>query len=414
LTILFLCIPARGRFEILAPLAKALVHANHEVWFACPEDFRPVIDAAGFRTLTAGLSIDQLKRSMLGGADLYPEDPKVHSAGPPSNAGDLSVAMFTEIQAKASVEDILPLLKPGKVDLIIHEEGEFSGPLIASIIDVPCITIGWPVATKPMKVITSVTNKLIPLWNAYSQPMKPFAGLYDHFIATCPPSLQGEDISFLKPECIMRPELFEYPGNTGHQTMLESLRREKRHEKQHEKRHEKQEEKQPEKVVHLTLGTVDAYNNVPGLISMILDSLKSEKVKILLTTGDTLPADLFSQYENVTAVSFIPHSLLLPYCDAVICHGGVGTTISSLIHGLPLLIIPRGGASQYRNAYYCSRAGAGCHLFEDEVSSEKIAQCTRKLLYDPAVRLAAGKIREEIEGMPGKSETVSYIESLMR
>jgi UDP:flavonoid glycosyltransferase YjiC (YdhE family) len=382
LAILFLCIPAKGRFEVLAPLAKALVNADHEVWFACPENFNAIINGAGFKTVTAGLSINKLKRIILDDREI-----------PPANAGNLSVAMFTEIQAKECVEDLLPVLKTLKVNLIIHEEGEFSGPLIASIINVPCITVGWPVAVKPIKVITNVTDKLTPLWEYYSQPKKLFAGLYEYFIVTCPPSIQAHDISFLSPDCVMRPELFNYPENTSQQAVLESLR--------------------CEKIVHLTLGTVDFYNNAPHLISLILDSLKHEKIKILLTTGDTLSPDQFSQYQNVLAVPFIPHHVLLPYCDAVICHGGAGTTIASLIHGLPLLIIPRGGASQYRNAFHCSVAGAGCNLIGSEISHEKIAHCTRRLLYDPTFGVAAAKIRREIEAMPGKAEVVAFIESLI-
>jgi UDP:flavonoid glycosyltransferase YjiC (YdhE family) len=48
---------------------------------------------------------------------------------------------------------------------------------------------------------------------------------------------------------------------------------------------------------------------------------------------------------NVHVEHYVPQSLLLPHCSAVICHGGAGTTLSSLALGLPLLILPQGRIS---------------------------------------------------------------------
>ena len=38
--------------------------------------------------------------------------------------------------------------------------------------------------------------------------------------------------------------------------------------------------------------------------------------------------------------SYIPQHEFLPWCDAVVAHGGSGTVLGALAHGLPLLVVP--------------------------------------------------------------------------
>jgi UDP:flavonoid glycosyltransferase YjiC (YdhE family) len=37
---------------------------------------------------------------------------------------------------------------------------------------------------------------------------------------------------------------------------------------------------------------------------------------------------------------FLPHEEVMPNVRAVICHGGHGTTMMALAHGLPVLVVP--------------------------------------------------------------------------
>ena len=59
---------------------------------------------------------------------------------------------------------------------------------------------------------------------------------------------------------------------------------------------------------------------------------------------------------DVRVEQFVPQAQLLPVCDAVISHGGSGTTLAALAHGLPLVLVPQ-GADQFDNAARAERAG---------------------------------------------------------
>ena len=111
---------------------------------------------------------------------------------------------------------------------------------------------------------------------------------------------------------------------------------------------------------------------------------------------------------------YLSHRMLLPLCDAVICHGGAGSTIAALSHGLPLLVLPRDGASQHRSAFACTQAGAGLTLREEDINPDTIRQSLRALLHVNDYRLAARRIAAEITSMPGPDDVVSAIENVAR
>ena len=61
---------------------------------------------------------------------------------------------------------------------------------------------------------------------------------------------------------------------------------------------------------------------------------------------------------------YIPQTLLLPQCDAVIFHGGYNSLHSTLWHGLPMIITPLGAGDQYPTGLLCEKLGAGIMVKE--------------------------------------------------
>ena len=74
--------------------------------------------------------------------------------------------------------------------------------------------------------------------------------------------------------------------------------------------------------------------------------------------------------------------------EAVVTHGGSGTTLGALAHGLPLLVVPQ-GADQYANADAVVAAGAGRRLGRDETTVAAIRDSVRSLL--ARSRLSTGR-----------------------
>lgn len=121
------------------------------------------------------------------------------------------------------------------------------------------------------------------------------------------------------------------------------------------------------------------------------------------------PADLGRLPDDVLVRRYIPQADVLPHCQAVVSHGGAGTTLGALAHGLPLLVIPQ-GADQYANADAVVAAGAGRRLSRDEATAPAICDAVRALLDDPDLRRAAENVQTEIRAMPPAEHAIARIE----
>ena len=103
------------------------------------------------------------------------------------------------------------------------------------------------------------------------------------------------------------------------------------------------------------MGTV--FNQVPGILEAILEGLRDEPITLIMTTGrDQDPAAFGPQPPNVHLERYVPQSLLFPRCDLVVTHGGSGTVMTALDHGLPMVIVPV-SADQPDNARRCEQLG---------------------------------------------------------
>ena len=97
---------------------------------------------------------------------------------------------------------------------------------------------------------------------------------------------------------------------------------------------------------------------------------------------------------NVTIVRSAPHAALLPLAAAVVCHGGLGTVMKALAHGLPLVVLPL-GRDQNDNAARVQACGAGVRL-SAAASSKRIADAVRLVLDEPRFRESAQRMAANI------------------
>jgi UDP:flavonoid glycosyltransferase YjiC (YdhE family) len=162
--------------------------------------------------------------------------------------------------------------------------------------------------------------------------------------------------------------------------------------------------------VYLTFGTV--FNRHPVLGEAIRGASRTGR-RVVVTVGPHGdPAALGPQPDRVHAARFIPQSLLLPRCAAVISHGGSGTVLGTLAAGVPQLCLPQ-GADQFLNAAAVARSGAGLQLVPDEVTADAVEAALRRLLDEPEFRLAAARAADAIAAMPDIPTVADAVESLV-
>ena len=105
---------------------------------------------------------------------------------------------------------------------------------------------------------------------------------------------------------------------------------------------------------------------------------------------------------------WVDQDAVLARCTAVVSHGGSGTFLGALAHGLPQLCLPQ-AADQFRNAEGGIRSGAALVLAPAETTPDSVRSAVERLLSDPAIRAGAERVAAEITAMPGPDDVVSLL-----
>ncbi len=163
--------------------------------------------------------------------------------------------------------------------------------------------------------------------------------------------------------------------------------------------------------VYFTLGTV--FNLESGdLFDRVLAGLRDLPIDLIVTVGRELDPEAFGpQPPNVRIQRYLPQSDVLPRCDVAINHGGSGSVIGALAHGVPTVVLPL-GADQSLNAGRCEALGVGIALNAVDATPSSVAGAVTTVLEEPRYRAAARAIRHEIVALPGPEAAVPLLEEL--
>jgi len=162
-------------------------------------------------------------------------------------------------------------------------------------------------------------------------------------------------------------------------------------------------------LVYLTMGTVF---NAEGPLRTALAGLAGLDVRVLVTVGPLAdPGVLGAQPAHVRVERYVPQSQMLASCDAVVSHGGSGTVLATLAHGLPQLCLPQ-GADQFLNAAAVAGSGAGLSLSPEELGAEAVSAAVERLLVEDSFRRSATSVAASIEAMPSADDVAAVLEAL--
>ena len=116
----------------------------------------------------------------------------------------------------------------------------------------------------------------------------------------------------------------------------------------------------------MSFGSVTAGAHLPfypALYRAAIEALAPLPARFLLTVGEERDhAELGALPANVTVERWVPQDEVLPRAAAVVTHGGHGSTLGALAHGVPLVVLPLFSLDQWFNAAAVARAGAGVAL----------------------------------------------------
>jgi len=152
------------------------------------------------------------------------------------------------------------------------------------------------------------------------------------------------------------------------------------------------------------------YQAQEEVVRRIVRALGTLPVDALVTTGPAVRLDEPLPV-NVESASWIPHGEVLPRAALVITHGGLGTVMAALAHGVPLICLPM-GRDQHGNAARVGHLDAGRTLPSD-ASSEQIAETVAAALADPDLALNAGRLGVAIRDDIAADRAVQELEALL-
>jgi UDP:flavonoid glycosyltransferase YjiC (YdhE family) len=380
--VLFCCRPAYGHVYPLLPLATACREAGHEVVFATGEDFLEPLRARGFHAERVGISIDEADRRVL---EAQPELNEL----PREERWRLGLVVFADVLPRQTIADLRPLLVDTKPDLLVYDETDIGAPVTAEPAGIPAVahSLGRQLPGLFRQPALEALTEVVRSFEPAAAPRDPFYA--NAYLDICPPSLRDPSASDPGERIPLRPEAPSEPGDR----VPDWVRGDR-----------------SEPLVYLTLGTY-----VSGHIDSLLAAatgLGGLDVDTLVTVGPNGdPTALGPQPNSVRIERFVPQGVLLRHLDLVVHHGGSGTMLGALAHGLPQLLLPH-GADQFMNAQALLDSGAGLRLLPEEITAESVAEAALTLLSEPSYGEAASRIGAEIAAMPAPAEVVAELERL--
>lgn len=160
-------------------------------------------------------------------------------------------------------------------------------------------------------------------------------------------------------------------------------------------------------LVTMTLGSVVPLLAGMGMLAPFVASAGDIDADFVIALGGADPAAFGTPPPNVRLADWVPFNALFAASDAVIHHGGAGTTLTALDAGLPQFVLPQ-GADQFINAAAVAKSGAGRVLQPEELDAERIDE----LLSDTPMRAAAEAVSAEMAGQPTPADLVPRIIAL--
>jgi UDP:flavonoid glycosyltransferase YjiC (YdhE family) len=286
--------------------------------------------------------------------------------------------------------DLLALAARWPPDLVVREEAEYGGCLAAEALGLPHAAIGV-FATSAYLDRSLVVGPLTALRAAHGLPPDPDLAMPHRYLTLrpVPPSFGDPALPVAPTTHHLRPMPGDDSGPEGLPGWVAAL---------------------PDRpVIYVGLGTVF---NQPAIFRAVIAGLRDEALTLIVTVGrDQDPADYGPQPDNVHIERYIPLSLLLQHCDLAVTNGGSGTLTAALAHGLPVVVVPM-LADQPANAARCAALDLGRVVAPTELTPAAARQAVLAVLADPAYRLAAGRLRAEIEALPGPEHAVALLERL--
>lgn len=380
-----------GHLLPLAPIARACAQEGHEVTVAAQRQHRANVERAGLPFSPVGDPPEHEWMPLMDDFAQLDVD-----AAHARMIGDF----FAGIDTRAGLPALLEIVERWRPDVIVRESWEFASTIAAELHEIPLARVGLG--------LSSLEDLSARLAAPFVDQARETAGL---------PSDPAGDRLREAPHLTFTPEILDGP----------------RAPRVHRFRTEAPAAVQPlpdwwpgndGPLVYLSFGSVAAGAHLPyfpTLYRAAIDALASLPVRLLVTIGeDRYPEELGEWPANVHVERWVPQDAVAPYAEAIVCHGGYGSTLGALAHGVPVVIMPLFSGDQWANADAVARAGAGIALDRERgtrrvlglpgaATIEELPAAVGRALEEAAYRTAAERIADAMSALPPVDAAVQVL-----
>jgi glycosyltransferase len=170
----------------------------------------------------------------------------------------------------------------------------------------------------------------------------------------------------------------------------------------------------------------DGWTHIPAL----LEAVSVLDIEVVATFNDMQLSAVDKIPDNVRVLEFVPLNQLLPTCDLLIHHGGMGTVMPAIANGMRQIVVdfvgheisatPGSGERMGRSRYslgpalsrYVTDSGAGLVMNVSEPDPLEMREQIQRVLTEPSFQEASDRLRTDWLSTPSPSEFVPILERL--
>jgi UDP:flavonoid glycosyltransferase YjiC (YdhE family) len=367
--------PGLGHILPTISFAHAARAAGHDVLYASG-GFVDSIAQAGLQVVDASPGVDYAQLFASFGASVQQQ--MAAARDDLSRTVEIALGMFAKV-SEPTLETVVRVAEKWQPDVIVHTPMQAAGQLAAGKLGVPLVMLnlgmGQDRGLSDMRHVTY--EELREYFERHGVAEAPAPAV--RFDVT-PPSVRG---SAALPDQVWPMRYVPYNGGAMvPEWLLDKAERRR---------------------VLITLGTVVPAFGL-GIVEPLVAAASKVDAEFVLALGNVDTSSLGELPDNVRVVGYLPLGVMLSSCDAIIHHGGAGTTMTTVDAGIPQIVVPQ-GADQFINADTVTANGLGQRATVADVDVALI----ERLLTDEQWRANAVRVRDELHAMPTPVEVIERL-----
>lgn len=446
---LLTCIPGLGHFHPLVDLARALIDAGHTVAFVTAPVFAQTVRDAGFECIPGGLDWDERR--------LLETVPELRTAARSYRGEWMMNNIFLDRSPRRMVPDVLEIIRSWRPEAIVAGSFEYGGPLAAELAGLPYATGSYTIRWNRWILRHALGRQIARLRREFGLPSDPGMSAFGRYLDLCfaPPSWTFES-ALLRPglsklvasrvvsrDLPLRQRLWGLKALLLQRVFARSLKAHPEDGAVAATTHfigEPAAAEAPaptwlqdmssQPTVFVSLGTVLGAEN-PEIYDKILAALGDQPVNLVVTLGGKGDPDRFDQQPSNVQIfaNFTQPELrqLLPHVDLCLNHAGYGSIMDSLLHGIPLVLLPLVSDAPMNNQM-CLASGVAPELpaqiwgispkglpviQPEKLTPAIIREAVMTALSQPQYRESARKLQRELADRPSLATAVRLLEEMV-